>query len=457
MNKYFKSTAIAVFLGTLTFVAGEISHAADEPPKLTLQNAAKLIANRVNEYADTREKNAILVASFTGPNTSGGRGIEDEIRKNLKDVHKMEVLTKESEVEEKEGWKLQGRLQIRKEKAQVVVKVSLVDHLGEDVGSFSEEFNSEETPGGKEIRQSQEAGELPADQKAALPIDGNDATLVAGGNTDTLKKVADAVQERTGVPAGEVLKPIDAQPKPAQAKIGDLPPGLGGIIDAQVRKDAFVKPDFIAENAVVRPVPGSLFGMAIWASLQKDSGFKPLPVSNRNGKPFVDLQKGAYYRVQIVNDGPQDLGVEVLIDGINSLRFADDVSMRDGKWVVEPSGIKKSPMLIPGWFKRVGPGGIDTFQVTDADGSVAVQLGEAHSTGMIQARFYTARPDTRPAPVIDSLLTGGESRSGGFTGKGPPADFNSSVKEYLFGAESLALITIRYDNPVDLPTPAAPK
>lgn len=414
-----------------------------QAPDGSLARAAELIADRVAEYAKTRDQKTILVAEFKGNDLSGGRAIEAAVRERLQSRGGMTILKNETEVLKQKGWTLEGRISVQPEKGLATVKVDLLDSTNTEMDSFKQEFNDPSSAVGSQIKKAQELAPAEAVKKdpTTLPITGNDAGVVTGRSQDVVVEVA----KQEGKSPAELIKPPVPGEKPAEST---LPPGIGGKIAEEVRIASFEKPSVDVKDTLVRPTPESLFGMTIWTSESPVGGFQPVPVKNEDGLARVDLQENSYYEVQIINSSPVPVGVEVIIDGINVLRFNENDSIRaSGKWLIPPTPPGSTPRRITGWFRKPGALGTDRFKVSNADASVAVQLGEAHNTGMIQARFFTARDKSTAAPEIDQILAGGTAKGGGFTAKGQPIDNNIQIRDAVFGSDPLALITVRYDNP----------
>lgn len=430
--------ATVLFLATLSFLeADESAKVAELLEPGSIKQTAELIASRVEAYATQRSKKIILVGRLDGVDTSGGRGLEEEIKVRLQGKG-VEILKNDSEVVSKQGWKLVGKISKLTEKALLLVKVELLDHEGEEVAEFREQFNQDEA-----VKEAQE--EIPSEKRKAnsstLPITGTDAAILDGSTLDGTT----AAQEEIGKTA-DVFAPVkeDAKAKvEAGAKVRDavIQEGISSPSFSLNKTDS---PDAKAQT-IVRASDTSPFAIRIRRSSRHDGDYTAMPVQSVNGRPFVDLKKGDFYTVDILNESPIDIGAAVLVDGINTMRFAKDPNIKSsGKWIIRPDK-KFHPIL--GWYKSQGFDGVDRFEVTDAKGAVAVQLGEAHSTGMIQVHFFSARPEGAPAPVVDAIL--GKPR--GFTGRGPSTEFSGDVRPFIFGEATLALITIRYDNPDDLP------
>jgi hypothetical protein len=416
----------------------------------SLARAAELIADRVAEYAKTRDQKTILVAEFKGTDLSGGRAIEAAVRERLENRANMTILKNESEVVKQKGWTLEGRISVQTDKGLATVKVDLLDSTGTEMDSFKEEFNDPSTAAGSQIQKAQELAPPEAVRKdpTTLPITGNDASVLTGRSQDVIAEVA----EEAGKSPAELIAPPAQGEKPATST---LPPGLGGKIAEEVRIASFQKPSVDVKGTVVRPASESLFGMTIWMKNTPDSPLQPVSARNTEGIARVDLPENSLYEVEIINSSPVAIGVEVIIDGINVLRFAENKSIAaSGKWLVPPTPPGSNPRRITGWFRKSGPGGTDRFRVSNSDQSVAVHLGEAHNTGMVQARFFTVREKSTAAPVIDEILAGASGKGGGFTAKGQQIDNQVVIRDAVFGTEPLALVTVRYDNPPeDLPAP----
>ena len=422
----------------------------------SLKLAAELIASRVHDYAKTRSKNTILVGTIDGPNTSGGRALEAEIRQRL-EKKGVSLLKDDAELIEKEGWKLEGKIITVKDRPLLLVKMQMFDHTNDEVDLFRTEFNKSSTDSDSATTETtakitKEQQIIPSENRSSnvLPITGTDAAVAAGATVD---------------PSSDAQKKLGPGTKVFEPKLQDalIAPGLGSQLLTAAVKKSLTDPEFhivqgltlaaggnVEDGTVVRASADSPFGIRIRRSRVEaglpDKDYSAVKITTKVKMPFADLKEGDLYIVDILNQSPISIGAEVLIDGINTMRFADDPQIKKtGKWVI---GHQSKLYPVRGWYRKQGDEGVQQFEVTDAKRSVAVSLGEAHKTGMIQVLFFSARKEGDPIVLADDLLGNGR---GGFTGFGPKAEFRGEVQDWVFGNAILALITIRYDNPTDLP------
>ncbi len=200
--------------------------------------------------------------------------------------------------------------------------------------------------------------------------------------------------------------------------------------------------------SVVR-IPNSPLGVEIMVLVGNE--YVPLPVTDENGFPFVELQEGQDYAVRIINDSDQRIGAALFIDGINSLAFSNNVGFRKiGKWVVGP---KNPQALIKGWH-NAGRESF-SFRITNYGDSVAGRAGiVGPAVGTISVQFF---PDASNLPPSITPLATARPRGDIATGMGPPVDQNAQPVQMVFGLSN-GQIGIRYarEHSLDLPADAPP-
>lgn len=252
--------------------------------------------------------------------------------------------------------------------------------------------------------------------------------------------VLSQLKDQRGRPQGQMLTPIIQDEREALAMLGataELPTKIsdalkkegGTVVEARADAIAAAKdqPVVALTGAQVRTAPGSPFAVEVLAL-----NGQPLPAANNGGQAFVDIPKGQSYLIRLHNQSPQDVGVSLTIDGINTLAFSQNKAFRDlGVWVIPAGG----QGTIRGWHE-IGNRSAQ-FTVMDIANTPAAQFGASDQVGVITATFMAAfEAALPPGEVIPGVKSVG-------TGKGPPID--QPLKEVVraFGAVKEA-ISVRY-------------
>ena len=115
-------------------------------------------------------------------------------------------------------------------------------------------------------------------------------------------------------------------------------------------------------------------------------GVKPETV--KNGRPFVTASKGERYSVRLYNPLPVRVGVNLTVDGLNSIS-GQPSGIADGqKWMIEPF----SSITIPGW--QVSGGEARRFFFTEKPKTYAKWRGDemgkdlSANCGVIGAAYF---------------------------------------------------------------------
>ncbi|MBX3438003.1 MAG: hypothetical protein KF861_10970 [Planctomycetaceae bacterium] len=194
------------------------------------------------------------------------------------------------------------------------------------------------------------------------------------------------------------------------------------------------------------------------------SNIEPLEIQSvSGGLAFCDLQEGDFYSIIVTNTAPHDVGLELMIDGVNSLYFSEIPEFtKTGKWLIRGTnnngGVPYSAR-IDGWYRN--PQSVYAFEVTAEPNAVASEIGLPARIGTITATFYGAWVGNDVHPLEAKLLAELGSARGDRVGtsKGPQVDAQSTIVERHFGKFPLASVSIRYVNPeppLNLPPPNAP-
>jgi hypothetical protein len=248
------------------------------------------------------------------------------------------------------------------------------------------------------------------------------------------------LKDHRGRSQGQMLTPIIQDEREALAMLGataqlptqisqELAKAGGTVVEARADAIAAAKaqPAVAVTGALIRTAPNSPFAIEVLAL-----NGQPFPPASVSGQAFVEIPKGASYLVRLHNQSPQDVGVALTIDGINTLAFSQNKSFRDlGVWVIAAGG----QGTIRGWHD-IGNRSLQ-FTVTDIANTPAAQFGASDQVGVITATFMaafsTALPPSEIIPGVKSVGTG----------KGPPIDQPLKEVERAFGAVKEA-ISVRY-------------
>lgn len=143
------------------------------------------------------------------------------------------------------------------------------------------------------------------------------------------------------------------------------------------------EPQAIAENGITRKSATSPYGLAI--SVQ---GKRRMP-KIENGDAMVTMSRGEPYILEIVNDSPYDAAVEITIDGVPHLAFAEPGFPQCG-YVIVPA---KSATPIKGWYRNNEWS--DSFVVDDYSKSEAAKM--LSNTAILGSRIGTISVTFRAA------------------------------------------------------------
>ncbi len=406
-----------------------------------------LISKNVLRYLEDQGKKELFVDQFKGPKTSGGRLLETRIREKLK-ADGVVILSDDLEA----SWTLRGTLSVDTsgKSAIVAVKVELLDGGGNSKAEFKKRFKDD--PAVQEaIAESLPPGTATADADALIDVP-DDVNKVVPQTVDTQSKV----EEKTGVPV-ETAKTAPKAASTSGTPIASVVEEAKKILEMRaipktVQLDAIESPSFFADGqTLVRPSSKSGFGLEIRVSTSELGPFVPIVVENRGGQAFVNLQQGQFFQIHVFNNETFDVGMELRMDGINTMHFSENMTPTDretGKWLIL-AGTKGA--AIKGWF--IHPQRVDRFVIKPEPEGVAAELGRPHQIGTIQASFFQARTRSQGPSAFAAIFD--ETRNA--VGRGAPVEFGGQMLERVFeSGQSLASIAIKYKNPSppDLP-PAA--
>ena len=174
--------------------------------------------------------------------------------------------------------------------------------------------------------------------------------------------------------------------------------------------------------------------------VKKNGRLTPLALEDFTGQPFAPLASGNVYAVRLINNSDHDVSVELMIDGLNTLRFSRDEQFRkQGRWIVAAS----SSGTVEGWHDSGRA--VHEFLITPVpDSRIAELQAPTGDIGIITASFYYALAPGEEKPEFESLIT---SASLG-TGKGARIESERiGTVERQHGQQRLATLSLRYVNP----------
>ena len=380
-----------------------------------------------------RDLKTLRLGRFENAHSSAGRRIETELIRRLEAAGIPIVGEGAYEAE------VRGELNHYDagEYAAATLITSLYDADGDEIESFRRRLDA---------ATDQSRADLAADLESQRPGDpGNrltsgavidnaqDVALLHGATVDVVDSVEKAIGEKLLPPKSGGIKPTKVSVRPQSQLIARV------AVDRSIR-DAIVKPGFhLREMTRLGSGAESPFRIELLVTERGRSGpYTPVPLIDVDGRAYAELQEGQYYAVRIHNDSPIDVGVELNIDGINSLALSQVESYRRiGKWVVAAGGTG----LIRGW--QTARGKEERFLVTTIQQSVAASLGRPQEIGMVTAAFYPAWTGDEPPPY-ERLVAGSTRRIA--TGRGPVVNVQDRSAVRSYGTEPLSLVTVRYRN-----------
>lgn len=426
----------------------------------TLDDAVTNIANRIEAYLKEKNQLQINIRDFNGPpNSSSGRKIKNLLEEELK-KRTIEIAPFSNwEVRGDFEVSTEGRFAtvvlitrlVNNQGAEVAdfrqrVRDS-IDDLG-DVLSIAQPsgFDGEsatvetsvttETPG-----TSPPAGD-PAGttQPAASPDDpAGESNAAQAGNTQPATPPAQTTPPAQNPPVAQNTTPTQTTP-PTQpgsgqspppaggtppavggtppAVAGGTPPGTPGVPGGSVAQggtvsgvpstqerdqrliDSLNNPGFFSVNeTTIAASSSSPYHVQVKVLRAGSSDYETLGIREvGNGLAFCDLKEGDRYSIIVTNTAPHDVGVELMIDGINSLHLSEVPGFAEtGKWLIRGTnangGVPYSAR-IDGWYRN--PEQVYEFQVTSEPDAVATALGFPAKIGTITATFYGAWKEENP-------------------------------------------------------------
>lgn len=445
-----------------------VSSAAD------LNEVLDTLTKQIKLYLQDRNETNIAIGKIqAGSRTSGGRLVETQLKEKLEAVGVK--ITDPIDAE----WEVRGNLTNHDGvgSSLLALEVGLFDSNGAEVKGFRQRFTEAAAETREQALEDIQEAVSTANTAASLgeKIGTTSQTALVGAKPEpiTEARVDAAVKSVSNVQGAVVDNPTDIArvngvtadlassvkaatgiDGTAQIGPGGRPPAInsdlrtkGNAAVNQTINAAIRQPSFHPATATaIAASPTSPFRIEIEATDPSGTGsYSPVSVIDRKGFAFAPLVEGQLYQVRVYNDADFDVGLELSIDGINSLALSEIESFKSlGKWVIPA----RSSGVVRGWL--INNQRLDEFVVTAEPQGVAALLGRTQSIGMVTATFFPAW-EGNAIPPFQQLLGGAKK---GATGQGRPLAANIRNVIRTFGTEPLAMITVRYNNPeppADLP------
>ncbi|MCA8998673.1 MAG: hypothetical protein KDA80_16860 [Planctomycetaceae bacterium] len=428
-SEIFRILAIALLLLGI----GSTGRAAD------LKETLDILAEDVVAYMNENAKTKLSVDTFNGPRTGTGRTLSTGLIERLKTQGDLQVV--DSEVDAQLVLRGDFTLEVNGTSPFVLLEVRL---LNAENGAEQKEFRSRITEsfekdfdlaaketGSAKISQGPEKDPDGTPKAQVAITDDKAVTTLAGPTADTTEAIEKAVDPQ---------KPLD--------QITESDRKLGLAARSKAISDSIKNPSFHQVSATIMSASEeSKFHMQLNVSETFNRNLNAFPIVDKGGIAFAPFQEGQFYSVTIINQESFDIGVELLIDGVNSMAFSENAEFRDvGKWVI-PAGRSGN---ILGYF--INPGSVDAFQVSGKPiGPVEETLADQSKIGTITAAIYACWEEGDTPPRAAKIVGDPADLR---TVRGPRISTNIQTVQRVFCETALAFMTVRYvnpDPPTDLP------
>lgn len=447
---------LIVFLVPAALQAGSVDEVVD------------FVAQEIQKYLAEKQQNELSLTTFSGPADTNVQLVENKIREKLKSLN--------VEINDLTDWNLKGEISIDRSGAipEIALLVSLLDKDGQPQQEFLKRFkeSADEKNLGVTVKESTTSGT--SGNPNAVP---NDASSKKAEGVEIRLDKAEEAPKLLGVNADIQQSVEKVLQKPANTLVRKSTEGLSAAerqqrqedektvqeaIEGAIRSASQSKSFFTsaALPSLLRANQESRFGLEVMKSSDPRQPSVPVPVQNKAGKAFVDLQEGDFVEIAIQNDNDFEVALELLVDGVNTLQEAEQESFRTtGRWVLPPA----SRVRINGWFKN--PETVSRFKITSEPEGVAEKYGLKQKIGTIQANFFMCfQQPVKPSPGISDVaplftVLGSPAAKDGAFGEGPPDQFNGTIVQRAFDKGfPLATLTILHKNPdpPGLPVPGVP-
>ncbi|MCA9051803.1 MAG: hypothetical protein KDA89_23860 [Planctomycetaceae bacterium] len=393
----------------------------------SIDRAVENIAEKVAKYLKAEgQKTLFIKTPFetpVSPRGVTGKGVELKLREALT---KLDVTLQDENdlISGNVRWVLRGKLAVDPTGKSPITRITinLENANGTEVSELAERVDPTEI-----------VDEL--DRTEDIP-------KILTTTAEFQQPVEQEIGKPADAPAPAVTTPEDRQREADRnRKIRDV---VAGTLQNAVKSPKF----FPVSTTEIKSDPESRFSLKVLVSRSERGPFQPAPIKDANGVAFVDRKEGDFLQVVVSNQNSFDVGLELLMDGVNSLHFAEAESTRTaGKWFIPANS---RDVVIDGWFERPGPQGVKKFLITSQLTGVAARIGRKDTIGAIQANFFLAFPEDNTVLPIFVAATGGR----GAVGEGPRGGFNGSMVRRSFAKGiPLATIGLIHQNP---PEPEIP-
>ncbi|QDU40820.1 hypothetical protein Mal4_51820 [Maioricimonas rarisocia] len=452
-----KSTHFAVTLTLVVLFGSTTAHAA------SLEEVIEGITTQVASFLGSKNETAISIGAFDGPPTTGtGRKIASDLKQGLENAGLTitdNALEASFELRGEFRQNLDGPFPI------VALTVKLFDNNGAEVTSFRDRFRETNR---QRVADTKESLEQVAEQRREAAEDATTpetAETTASATDDTTTATAEAATSAVSInddeapidnpddvetltsPTVDVTRPVeDALSGDASGTEGDAEVSREQRQQAIAARDkalldALANPKFHLDGeSIVAASEESPFRVEVLAKPPGGSEYLPVAIQDKSGLAFAPLQEGELYAIRIYNDADFDVGVELTIDGLNTLAFSELPGFKEtGKWVIRAH----SSGTIKGY--HVSNETVDTFQIAARPtGPVQDQLANPDRIGTVLAAFHVAWPEDQTPPLVARIL--GQSRDL-VTVRGPRIDAPSETVQRVFCQTAVAFVGVRYLNP----------
>lgn len=433
----------------------------------SLDEALNTLTAEIEKYLKDKNESQVGIGAFSVP-ASSGRLIDRELRKKLEDKQ-IKVLD-EADLPK---WTVRGSIEIAPGASQTVTALiaQIFNENNEEIKGFRQRFNDVtqeqrdklEEQASKSAAKGSEITPVPSATKSGTTPDAASAPVVPktpkegaiiDDPVDVARLLGSTVDNEKAVKDRLKLADVTGPTPSRQLTLADKQLAIAARDQAVARSRSNEAAFDNRSNSVIAASDTSLFEVEILATSPGFSGvptrgdYAPVPIANKRGLPFAEMQKDQIYCVKVYNRSNRPVGVELSIDGINTLELCKNPAFRQvGKYFVDA----QSTATFIGWL--VDDNTWESFKLTAEPEGVAVELGRVQKIGVISVGFFPTWSEGEPEPVFQKLFAGG-SRSIA-TGRGPVQEANG-VKGVRsnFGSEPLSIVTIRYRNPdppADLP------
>lgn len=82
-----------------------------------------------------------------------------------------------------------------------------------------------------------------------------------------------------------------------------------------------IKPEYYLKDGLIRANENSPYAVRILVKYGTEYEVKK--ITEKDGRPYVDLKKGDIYKIELVNDSKYEAAAKVLVDGLNTFYFSE--------------------------------------------------------------------------------------------------------------------------------------